>query len=120
MATEYQAGTNIAIIGTLSDVVDGVVTQITDLEGVEISALIRNEKNNVQLFFTNKEGLPADGAIEINNEYYSFVINNLQSAKLVGDNYIEIAIMVNEGLKIGSTRHLSYFKVNDNLIHRKL
>ena len=120
MATEYQAGTNIAIVGTLSEIIDSVVTQITDLEGVEISALVRNDKNNVQLFFTNKEGLQADGAIEINNEYYSFVITKLQSAKLVGDNYIEIAIVVNEGLKIGSTRHLSYFKVNDNLIHRKL
>lgn len=120
MATEYQAGTNIAIIGTLSEVVDSVVTPITDLEGVEISALIRNEKNNVQLLFTNKEGLQADGRIGINNEYYSFVINNLQSAKLVGDNYIEIAIKINEGLRIGSTRHVSYFKVNDNLIHRKI
>ena len=120
MATEYQAGTNIAIIGTLSEVVDNVVTPITDLEGVEISALIRNEKNNVQLLFTNKKCLQADGVIEIKNEYYSFVINYLQSAKLVGDNYIEIAIMVNEGLKIGSTRHVSYFKVNDNLIHRKI
>ena len=120
MATEYQAGTNIAIIGTLSEVVDNVVSPITDLEGVEISALIRNEKNNVQLLFTNKECLQADGVIEINNEYYSFVINNLQSAKLVGDNYIEIAISLNDGLKIGSTQHLSYFKVKDNLIHRKI
>ena len=120
MATEYQAGTNIAIIGTLSEVVDNVVTPITDLEGVEISALVRNEKNNVQLLFTNKKVLQADGVIDINNEYYSFVINNLQSAKLVGDNYIEIAIMVNEGLRIGSTRHVSYFKVLDNLIHRKI
>ena len=120
MATEYQAGTNIAIVGTLSEIIDSVVTPINDLEGVEISALIRNEKNNVQLFFTNKEGLPADGAIEINNEYYSFVVTNLQSPKLVGDNYIEIAIMVNDGLRIGSTQHTSYFKVDYNLIHRKL
>lgn len=120
MATEYQAGTNIAIIGTLSEVVDNVVSPITDLEGVEISALIRNEKNNVQLLFTNKVVLQADGVIEINNEYYSFVINNLQSAKLVGDNYIEIAILINEGLRIGSTRHVSYFKVLDNFIHREI
>ena len=120
MATEYQAGTNIAVIGTLSEVVDSIVTPITDLEGVEISALIRNEKNNVQLLFTNKEGLQSDGAIVINDEYYSFVISNMQSAKLVGDNYIEIAILINEGLKIGSTHHVSYFKVNDNLIHKRI
>ena len=120
MATVYQAGTNISIIGTLSEVIDSVSTPITNLDGIEISALIRNDKNNVQLFFTNKEGLPADGAIEINNEYYSFVVTNLQSPKLVGDNYIEIAIMVNDGLRIGSTQHTSYFRVDYNLIHRKL
>lgn len=120
MTTEYQAGTNISIIGTLSEVIDSVVTPITNLDGIEISALIRNDKNNVQLFFTNKEGLQSDGPIEINNEYYSLVITNLQSSNLVGDNYIEIAISLNDGLKIGSTQHLSYFKVKDNLIHKKL
>lgn len=117
---EYQAGTDIAIVGTLSEIIDDVTTPIENLEDIEIGALVKNQSNNIEKFYTNRIDLPKDGNMAVASGAYSFVITKEQSAYLVGDNYIEIAVRRSgSSLKIGSTRIKKYFTIKGNSIHKR-
>lgn len=108
-----QQGTKIPVTGKLYN----NDTQVTDLSKYDFDALVICSSNNEQLLYSSRDVMK-NGDITIINGQFGFLIEECDSARLLGKCYVELRAWLNDSSYIGlSKENKLYFNVEPNEIH---